>query len=209
MKTVQYEEVGYLIPSRFVDSEEHLFHSIAWDCLAKAGLTSYSNEKEQTYIYLYAYAIQLLCEEFHSLAFDESNDELELFDQEPLTAAAIVDLYRDLVADDESMTEERMEDLDEYHMLTDLVLSVQEKVEGAIFDQLGSTLTGALLYNAVTGIPKEDESDLFPVNERFHTKEALMDYSKKMGKLYPLYLPDYHGMQILNWISDHPDHVKH
>lgn len=219
MKTVQYEEVSDLFQSRFVDSEEYLFHSIAWDCLTKAGFTAYSNEKERAHIYLYAYAIQLLCEEFYSMAYDEYGYDLELFGEEPLTDAAIAELYRALIADDESVTEERLENMDAGDMLAELVSSVQEKVESVIFDQLGSTLIGALLYNAVTGIPKEDgfcedddeeaQSDLFPINERFHTKEALLNYAKDMGNSFLFCLPDSNAMRLQEWISDHPDHVKH
>ncbi len=211
MKTVKFEEVSCIFHGKFCDSEGGLFHSIAWDCLDKAGLTTYSNEKERAYIHLYAYAIQQLCEEFGFVAYEEPQDEPELLDQEPLTGAGIAALYRDLVADDEKVTEEDLEDMSESSMLAELVAGVQESVECAIFDQLGSKLTAALLYYSVQGVPGDcgddddeyDEYDVLDGCKRFHTKEALLEYCKGPNQDFLFYLSDYCAMQTMLWISQH------
>lgn len=202
MNKVFYDEVAYVFRDVWVDSAEHLFHEIAWDCLEKEGYTTYSDEKMHAMIHVYAYVIQMLCEEFFDRAYDETCAyDYETPDEEPLTDAAIGWLYRDV------LSKSNADNMDEHfsssarEMLVALMYELRYTVADVIFDQLGKQLVGTLLHFSVSGAPLQEDETESPAD--FQTKEELLDYCKQVGFVLEDVLTYENAMRAWNWLDSH------
>ena len=208
MNQVSFDEVEDIFHDIWCNSSEHFFHEIAWDCLERAGLTTYSNEKTYALIYVYAYVIQMLCEEFSYVAYDELCEyNYELPEEEPLTDAAIGWLYRDCLSKEDDAADEYFS-TDARDMLVDLMKQYRDRVADAIFEQLGEPTVGALLLFSIRGKRfAEDCEDEYEI-ENFQSKEGLLNYSKSIGINALEMLSEYNGMQVWSWLETHSDSIN-
>ena len=202
MNRVSFDEVADIFNDIWCDSKEHLFHEIAWDCLDKAGLTMYSDDKTYAQIYVYAYVIQMLCDEFSYMAYDEfCAYEYDAPEEDPLTDAAIGWLYRDSLDTREDAGQ--CFSMSANKMFCALIKDYRHKVADAIFDQLGETTMGAVLFFSIHGKRlaecDEDESNI----QAFQSKEELLAYSREIGIDALDHLTDYNGMRVWNWLETH------
>lgn len=202
MDKVPFDEVKHIFHKNWVDSAEHLFCEIAWNCLEQAGYTQYSNEKTHAQIYVYAYIVQMLCDEFSHMAYDEPCAyEYEIFDEELLTDAAIGWLYRD------HLSTKRVDNIDEHfssnahEVLVNFMFEMRYTVADVIFDQFGEYLVGTLLYFAVLGKPLEDDDDDLPMN--FQTKDELLAYCKEVELSLEDVLTYNNAIRTWHWLESH------
>ena len=201
MNRVSFDEVEDIFNDIWCDSKEQLFHEIAWDCLEKAGLTTYSDDKTYAQIYVYAYVIQMLCDEFSYMAYDElCVYEYEVPEEEPLTDAAIGWLYRDAICKYDNASQCFSMNADE--MLLGIMEEYRYKVADAIFDQLGDSLVGALLYFSIQGTPQQENDDENEP-EYFHTTDDLLKYCKSLDFYFLDLFREHNAMQVQHWLDCH------
>ncbi len=207
--TVAFDDVCNVLQTSWSDSEEWLFYEIAWDALERSGLTTYTNEKTHALIYVYAYVLQMIMEEFSFLAYDETfSYEFEPWGDEPLSDAAVGWLYRDCLTGYSSESVELSFSQDVGEMLKELVIEMRYPVTEALFEQINNEKLGNLLYFSVNGVPETDvlqegetEDDL--EGYRFKTKEDLLSYCDKTELcLYDL-LPEENAANVADWLIYH------
>lgn len=204
MNKVPYDEVKGYFQAIWANSAEPLFHEIAWDCLEKAGLTSYENGKTHALIHVYAYVIQMLCEEFSYFAYDETcNYDYEGPDEEPLTDAAIGWLYRDVI---DTIGYANLDDCfstSASEMLSELVGELRHVVADVLFDQLRQPPIESLLYYSIMWKPSRTSTGNASCieNQPFQTKEALLHYCANEDFCIEDVFDFSHASGILHWLS--------
>ena len=201
MGKVPYEEVKEIFQNVWCNSAEPFLHEVLWETLDKAGLTTYSNDKEYAMCFLYAYVIQMLCEEFSCMAYDEPYFyEFEVPDEEPLTEAAIGWLYRDV------LSKRKYSNLDECFatnaagIFADLILELRYTVADPLFQQLGEDLLGNLFFFSIAGHPLENEE---ADSEPFMTKEDFLKYCQECDFFVIDELSDYNANRVVHWLYSH------
>lgn len=211
MDKVPYEDVKDIFQNMWCDSAEPFLHEVLWETLDKEGLTTYSNDKEYAMCLLYAYVLQMLCEEFSYMAYDEPYFyEFEVPYEEPLTEAAIGWLYRDV------LSKGKYSNLDECFtakvadMFRELIIKFRYTVADPLFQQLGEDLLGKLFFFSMAGHPldnwEEDEEtgELVEADpEPFVTKEAFLKYCQECDSFVIDALPDYNANRVTHWLYSH------
>ena len=214
MSKVDFHEVSDIFYDLWCSSREDLFREIAWDCLDKAGMTTYVDERTHALIYLYAYVIQMLGEEFSAIAFDEyCAYDYEPYSSEPLTDAALGWLYREILEQEGYTDIDSWFSSDSQEILRELIFALRHRVADVIFRAFGDYQTGMLLYFAIKGKPlqienddyDEDDDDAEPEDEPepFSTKEELIQYCKDLEFDFEDVLDFMHGTHLMHWLSCH------
>ena len=209
METVQFTDVEDIFSDIWRESCEGYLHEIAWDCLEEAGLTGFSSDREYAEVFIYAYVIQRLCEEFSFAAFDETFDDsyIERVTEEPLTDAAVGWLYRDFLEKAHYSNIEECFSDNANDMFPFLVAELKGKVAEAIFMQLGDDVAGRLFFLAIRGKlieatgDEENEEDI-----GFQSKEELLDYCRKTPWSYIDLCGDLsypNAVKTMTWIASH------
>ena len=206
MKKVDFLEVSEVFSDVWCNGAENLFCQIAWDCLDKAGMTSYQDEKTYAKIYVYAHVIQMLVEEFSWAAYDEPCAyEYETAQEEPLTDAAIGWLYRDALVQRGCEDADGCFMADPAEMLRELIFETRHEVADVIFDAFGEYNTGKLLFFTFKGKPLEEDYDDEDMEEAkpFATKEELLSYCKDTDYYFFDSLYDANAMRLQHWLECH------
>lgn len=207
MDKVPYDEVKEIVHDIWCDSAEPFLHEVLWETLDKAGLTTYSSDKEYDMCLLYAYVLQMLCEEFNCMAYDEP---FEVPYEEPLTEAAIGWLYRDMLSKREYSNLDECFAANAADMFADLILELRYTVADPLFQQLGENLLGKLFFFSIAGHPLENgEADketgeiAEAAPEPFMTKEALLKYCQECDSFVMDALPDDNANRVTHWLNRH------
>lgn len=207
MDKVSYEEIEDLFNNYCSEDAEPFLREILWEALEKQGLTSYSNEKEQALCFVYAFVIQMLCDEFFYIA-DEIDYyyEYEFPDEEPLSAVAVGWLYRDALG-----KQKHLSNIDDcfttvvYKMFTDLVIEHRRTVAEPIFSLLGEDLLGKLFFFAVHGrlLNTNYDYDIDTEAEPFKSKEEFLSYCQNCPFDIIGDFPEYTANRLMDWLYSH------
>ena len=197
MKTVPFEEVRPVFSPLWHDSAEPLLHEILWDCLTEKGLTVYFDEKSHALIHVYAYILQMLCEEFAYMAYDDPCPyEFDFCDEEPLTGAALGYLYGEKFGrSSKNFT------TDPNMMLNSLVEKLRHPVADVIFDRFGDFETGQLFFFAMNGEPLWENENT--PSQPFRTKEELLSYCENLEECYLDHLKYDNESKVEHWTFSH------
>lgn len=201
MEKVPYEEVKEIFQNVWCNSAEPFLHEILWETIDKAGLTTYSNEKEYAMCFLYAYVLQMMCEEFSCMAYDEPCFyEFEVPCEEPLTEAAIGWLYCDVLSKGKYTNLDECFTAEVADMFRGLIFELRYTVADPLFQQLGEDLLGKLFFFSITGHPLgNEEADPEP----FMTKEDFLKYCQECDFFVIDALSDYHANRVVHWLHSH------
>lgn len=199
MGKVSYGDVKDIFRNVWCDRAEPFLHEVLWETLDKAGLTTYSNNKEYAMCFLYAYVLQMLCEEFSDMAYDQHYFyEFEVPYEEPLTEAAIGWLYRDVLSKRTYRNLDECFDADVVHMFRNLILELRYTVADPLFQQWGVGLLGNLFFFSTAGQPLKNEE---AVPEPFMTKEAFLKYCQECDFFSIDELPGPNSDRVMHWLS--------
>lgn len=211
MDKVFFEDVEDIFSDIWCNSAECFLHEILWDALDKQGLTTYSNDKEYAMCFLYAHVLQMLCNEFSNMAFDEyCSYDFNPDYEEPLTEAGIGWLYRDVLARENNSNLNECFCTDVSEMFSVLIQKLRHTVADPVFKQLGDALVGKLFYFSVVGRQEpgteydEDTDEYIDVDpEPFLTKEEFLKYCQDSECCVWDDLPYYNAMRTWHWLSCH------
>ncbi len=211
MSKVDFYEVSDIFSDIWCNSRENLFREIAWDCLDKAGMTTYEDERTHALIYLYAYVIQMLDEEFSTIAFDEyCAYDYEPYSSEPLTDVALGWLYREVLQEEGYTDIASCFSTDEQEILRKLIFVLRHRVADVIFQTFGDYQTGMLLYFAIKGEPLQEEYDEYSEDpeppdepEPFSTKEELIQYCETLEFKFEDVLDFMNAVHLMHWLECH------
>lgn len=157
------------------DSCEQFVWEKAWEALEADGLTGFSNPLDHGRVYVYAYTLNRLNNEFYERAF-ECPCSSYLYgweDKDPLSAAVLAQLCQEDCP-------QALENSDPEQRLEILAAHYKGDVTAALLRQESAAYWGNLLYAAMNGRPYPGEMEGWEDMKPFRSRQELEDYCRSL-----------------------------